>query len=571
MNKPLTANYFKHFIFTNFGVGIRDEVWLTYRLEIFLNTVFPSLSNQTSQDFEWIIFIDQSLPKIHAQRLQNAIDHYELNARLVRVEDYSLVNDEVIRMLHHAQPTTLLTSRIDDDDCIHSRVIELIQRKAIESSDTEKILVISLKNGLEFLPSDQCYREVTYETLALALTLVDKTPVGRKKSITQYAHHLVIDTLKKQGVRSRHIQITDKTPLYLYTKHPLSDSYFFGARSRIMGDPKRVEGFDERFFAQYGFSAERLNYLVEVLRQSPIGMPHKYLEKLGVIRNQIRAEFNNKNRSSDTELNSLLARKIRYERNAVRNNPYRSSGGKIRVAILGSCVTRDLFELQSKELENFEVCFYMARSSVVSYLGLPCTDPRLNVPGDGFEERRSQWDMTKQHWAMLEQSRPDIILMDFIDERIGLIQHQGSVFSASRPVIKAFERAGIDFEIKRPWSKEVELLRQWSLPGVLDKAYSICQNVVIHKAIWAPHYKDNRGVKQSFSGTEFEKLVELNNNILNRMFDSLENSSTPVEQVGGLEVGLCAGGDHNWPLCPYHYERAYYKTLARQLLARVIL
>lgn len=563
-------NSFQHFFFTNFGIGIKDEIWLTYRLEIFLNTVFPSLANQSSRDFEWVIFIDKALPVIHVRRLQEAIQTHALNARLLPVEEYVAVPGEIEKLLANVQSTTVLTSRIDDDDCIHHRVVELIQREALKPSSSEDIQVISLKKGFEFLPSDNCYREVSHETLALALTLVDRALAGKKRSINQYAHHLVVETLAKQGVRFSHTALELDVPLYLYTKHPLSDSYFFGSRARIIADPRRRDGFDEKFFAQYGLSLQRLTYLAELTRHAPLGMPHKYLEKLSVVRAEIRAESSREQRSSHSGLDALLARKSRLERHAVRSNPSRPDGGNIRVAILGSCVTRDLFEVQSQQLEAFEPCYYMARSSVVSYMGQPSVDARISVPDGGFEDRLAQWDLSKQHWDLLEQSRPDIILLDFIDERIGLIQHQGSVFSASGPVIKAFERSATDFEIRRPWSREVQALRQWALPKFLDRVYSICQNIIVHKAVWATHFKGAEADQQSFAGSEFEKLIELNNGVLQGMFEQLENTCAPVELIGGLEAGLVAGGDHRWSFCPYHYDSSYYKTLARQLRARVI-
>lgn len=565
MNKQL-----KHYIFTNFGIGIKDELWLTYRLEIFLNTVFPTLSNQSNKNFEWVIFADINLPIIHLRRLQVAIVKSQLTARIIQVEDYSLVNREISGILSDVTADILVTSRIDDDDCIHKDVISLIQDSALNTESEEQILVISLNNGVEFLPSDNCYRDVKYDTLALALTLVDRSMGVKDKSITQYAHHLVVKTLEKQGVKSNHISLNKPYPLFLYTKHPLSDSYFFGARARILGDTEKKIGFDPIVFRDYGLTQESLNYLGAMLRQSPIGMPHKYLEKLGNLRNQIKQERGNPSEQSVRDLKYLTARKERFERHAVRPNPVNGVTGKIRVAILGSCVTRDLFEFQKSALDNFEICFYMARSSVISYMGMPSTDPRVKIIGEGFEDKRARYDLHKNHWADLEQSRPNIILIDFIDERIGLIQHNGSVFSASGPMIKAFERAKIEFEIKRPWSAEIEMLREWAIPAFLEKASSICQNIFIHKAVWANTYRDKNNSVESFENTEFAKLIELNNKILNTMITPLEDSPTAVEQIGGMESGLMAGGDHKWAFCPYHYTSTYYKTVAKQLLARIM-
>lgn len=565
MNKQL-----KHYIFTNFGIGIKDELWLTYRLEIFLNTVFPTLSNQSNKDFEWIIFADINLPIIHLRRLQDAIVKSQLTARIIQVEDYSLVSREISGILGDVTANILITSRIDDDDCIHKDVVSLIQDNALNAESEEHILVISLNNGIDFLPSDNCYRDVKYDTLALALTLVDRSTGVKDKSITQYAHHLVVKTLEKQGIKSKHISLNKPYPLFLYTKHPLSDSYFFGARARILGDTEKKTGFDPVVFRDYGLTQKSLDYLGAMLRQSPIGMPHKYLEKLGNLRNQIKQELRNPSERSVQDLEYLTARKERFERRAVRPNPVNGATDKIRVAILGSCVTRDLFEFQKSALDNFEICFYMARSSVISYMAMPSTDPRIKIPGEGFEEKRARYDLQKNHWADLEQSRPDIILVDFIDERIGLIQHNGSIFSASGPMIKAFERSNIEFEIKRPWSAEIKALREWAIPAFLEKASSICQNIFVHKAVWASTYRDKNNCVASFENSEFAKLIELNNEILTNMITPLEDSPTAVEQIGGVESGLMAGGDHKWAFCPYHYTGTYYKTVAKQLLARIM-
>lgn len=559
----------KHYVFTNFGIGIKDELWLSYRLEIFTNTVFPSLANQSNRDFEWTIFIDEALPILHQARLEAAIIASGLNAKTLKVSDYSLTSEEVSRLLAKTHEDIVLTSRIDDDDCIHEDVIATIQQHARSNEHSEEMLLISLHNGLEFLPSDECYRAVTYDTLALALTLVDKTCGTKTRSITQYAHHLVVDTLKQQEINAKHILLKSKQPLYTYTKHPLSDSYFFGARARILGDTNKTKGLKESQLRSFGLNQQRLDFLSALLKQSPIGMPHKYLEKLGNVRNQIKVELNKDTDQPNECLDALMARKAKLERKAVRPNPAGPLKEKIRVAILGSCVTRDLFEFQKSALGAFEICFYMARSSVVSWMAPPCFDPKLAIDASSFEGKRSHWDQHKLHWQLLEQSRPDIVIIDFIDERIGIVQHLSSLMSASGPLLKALERKSIPHEIKRPWSPEIKQLREWALPAFLERVANICPNIFVHRAVWAYQYKTESGL-ESFKGGEFEKLIELNNSVIDPLLATLEDSATAVEQIGGLEAGLVAGGDHKWAFCPYHYDSTYYKTVAKQLLARIM-
>ncbi|WGV19211.1 glycosyltransferase [Pseudomonas putida] len=99
----------KHFVFTNFGIGIKDELWLSYRLEIFANTVLPSLANQSNQGFEWIIFIDEALPVLHRTRLEQLLRDTDLNARTLQVSDYSMVSREVMLLLKGVNAATLVT------------------------------------------------------------------------------------------------------------------------------------------------------------------------------------------------------------------------------------------------------------------------------------------------------------------------------------------------------------------------------------------------------------------------------------------------------------------------------
>ena len=559
----------KHIVFTNFGIGIKDELWLSYRLEIFSNTVLPSLANQSNQEFEWVIFIDAGLPILHRSRLKMLLAETCLNARTLQVSDYSMVNREIVGIIKCVAEAVLVTSRIDDDDCIHEDVIELIQREATSKENDSEVLLISLKNGLEFLPSDQCYRPVEYETLALALSMVDKADGPKARCITQYAHHLVISTLEQQRIPAQHIHLSKDKPLYLYTKHPLSDSYFFGARARILGDPECVQGFDAELFASFGLQQSRLEYLSQLLRESPLGMPHKYLEKLNTVRQQIRKAQQNPSGIDEEALNTLLSQKSRLELKASRPNPTKGKSGKIRVGILGSSATFNLFKSQRDALDRFEICFYMSQSSVISYMAPPCLDPRLDVDASSQEGKRIQWDAKKEHWKQLEQSRPDIIIVDFFDESIGLASIGTSVVSANPLMLKTLARCNIEYTLQAPWSEEAQKLRAWALPAFLERVASICPNIFVHQATWASQYKC-RETTFSFSGTSFAKLIEINNSIIDPMLASLENCTIPVEKIGGKEVGLIAGGAANWAYDPYHFGTPHYKALAKQFFARII-
>jgi hypothetical protein len=556
---------FKHLVFTNFGVGIFDIRWLMYRLEIFKNTVLVSLENQTNKNFEWIIFIHKDAPSVFKVSLNSAIGNSSLLIRLVEVEAYDVIGRGIGRIVDKIDEELLISSRIDDDDIIDANVVNNIHMTVKSQSETEIVNVISLIDGAEFLPMEQIAAPRQYESIALFLTMVSERYLGTFYAVNHFAHHCIIESLNNKNIIAKHIRITETCgkPLYAYIKHPLSDSFYAGAKARIENDQNKYQ-VNESNFAHLGLSKNNLDTLKKLLLDCPNGMPYKYMAKI----NECKANLKSTPSDSFDYKNSLFKIDF-FENHATRSRPWaQKKRNKMKVAILGSCVTRDLFSIMPSLAEKFEVCFYAARSSVVSYLSFPNQDENLKVDIDNFESKRGAWDLEKTHWQELRLSQPDLILFDFIDERIGVINHQGGYFSASPPIIKSFENANKEYDILRPWSDQIVSARDWAVPCFIEKLSNICDNLILHKAAWASEYYKEKN-KMSFSGGEWETLIELNNNILTPMFNQVEQSHYGIDSIGGSEVGMVAGGKHLWSFCPYHYDTSYYKTLARQLEARV--
>lgn len=560
----------EHFVFTNLGVGISDERWLLYRLKLFKTITVPSMAAQSCQSFCWTIFIDQQFPQVFREELQDCLQRWALNVQLVEVVAYDLIQHSIKKILMDSQAELVISTRIDDDDALERTVMARIQAVAAEKGHAGGLVLVELADGIELLPRELKYRPCHHPSLALGLSLVTPHALRGKFYVNGFAHHLIRDTLAKQGYPVEEVHLNLGTPAYVYTKHQLSDSYYVGFRSRILDD-KSTAALTAPVLAPFGLGLEAMAHLSQVMAEAPVGMPHKYLAKLGELRRDIRQAqaADPVDQSRLDQLNYLLHT---YASRACLPNLGKrlAQGKKIRLAIVGSCVTRDLFELEPALGEQFEVVCYLARSSVISYMSLPCLDARVRVAGEGFEVRRAEQDLQKTAWEALEVSCPDLVLVDFIDERIGLIEHQGGYYSASGPVIKAFERARVDFVIRRPWDPQMVKLREWALPRFMKKLYAICPNIFIHRAQWAEAFRAEDGTVRPFAETEWAKLVELNNQVTSPMFAQLEQLPIPVESLGGLASGrMLAGGEHKWSFYPYHYDRQYYRGIARQLQARV--
>lgn len=563
---------FRHCIFTNFGVGITDEIWLAYRLGVFQNTVLPSIRAQRGAAFEWHIFVDERLPQLHRIQLESLLPG-QVPTRIHAVRSYVDILPRVRALMDRDSPNRpVITSRIDDDDCLCVDAIQRIQTAAAgQMGEGIELGVIALRNGIEHLTVERIGRPVDHESIAIGLSLFDAGSGRRPELVSGYAHHTIVDTLRASGRPFSYTGLTSEQPLYLYNRHPISDSYYFGARSRILGDPNRAE-LTVSQLSHFGLEPRHADSLSAITRTGPHGQPFKHLEKLDRLRKEIAAAAQDAPATSGDpfRLDWLTYQMEQLERTATRRNPRRHATAPVRVAILGSCVTRDLFEVQKAALPGIEVCFYGARSSMISALSPPCIDPRIRVGQQRFEASRAAMDLDKSMWDRLGASRPDVVLIDLIDERIGLIAHGGTWVTASQPTVEAFERSQVPFTIVRPWSPEAMRLRQWAAPHYIDRIRSICPTVILHEARWATDYITPDQSRASFDGSEFETLIRLNNSVIDEAIRHFQTSAAPLDSIGGAIDGrMLAGGDHRWSFTPFHYDASYYALLARQLLARL--
>lgn len=557
---------FTHHIYTNFGVGIFDLRWLIYRLEIFKNTVAISMAKQTCKNFTWYIFVHEQAPFIFKSGLIDFMKTLEVNFEVVEVEDYRLISREIDRLKYSVDSDIFISSRVDDDDLFYQDAVLEIQNIAKENhtqGSNNISTVVSLENGVEYVPEHQVAKPCRYDTIALMLTLITERKDNKFESVNQFAHHCIVETLAKQNKQIIHNKINKKKPLYAYVKHALSDSFYAGAKARVLkcSDSYKVSA---KKFSHFGVSEQQLELLGNLTAEIPTGMPFKYLDKL----NQSKLILANKS-STDIEKQEASFRLKFMSLRATRERALRAgSDKKIKLAILGSCVTRDLFEFHPELKDVFEISYYNARSNFASYMAVPFD--RFSLPKDqGFQIKVASRDLEKSYWHELELSQPDLILCDFIDERIGVIESAGSLLAASGPTIEKFKSTyNTEPEILRPWSDRVVKLREWAVPQFFSKLHGICNNIIIHKASWAKSYFENNEVKE-FKGTEWETLIGLNNNILEPIFNYVENSHLGMDMIGGEDIGMLAGGEFKWSFCPFHYDKSYYKSLSRQIMTRI--
>lgn len=124
----------QHFVQTRFSVKATwgfdkfPREWLERRLRLWEAYCLPSIAGQTSSDFTWLLYCDESTaPDV----LDHLRDHERRLARLrVLVTGAGGTPLSLTRSLVHSSTELLLTTRLDSDDALNVSYAETVQRYA---------------------------------------------------------------------------------------------------------------------------------------------------------------------------------------------------------------------------------------------------------------------------------------------------------------------------------------------------------------------------------------------------------------------------------------------------------
>lgn len=130
---------FQHFVITRFNLRdpalektngnkpLLDDKWMTDRLELFENYCFSSIKKQTEQNFIWLVFFDTSTPEKFRTKISEFENNFN-NFTPIYIEGMNAylpsMKSEIAKRL--VQPY-LITSRLDNDDCLHQDYIKEVQ------------------------------------------------------------------------------------------------------------------------------------------------------------------------------------------------------------------------------------------------------------------------------------------------------------------------------------------------------------------------------------------------------------------------------------------------------------
>lgn len=228
----------------------------------------------------------------------------------------------------------------------------------------------------------------------------------------------------------------------------------------------------------------------------------------------------------------------------------------MRFLILGSCVTRDVFDYLNK---NEQVKDYFARESIISVMSNPLSISleEINLSSN-FQKRMVYYDCNKIFRQKLYDIDFVYLIIDLIDERFAVAEINGTYITCSNEMIESEIFRGFAYrtltlrEKNIEWQKACKLFADFIAPLVEKR------KVILHEAYWTNTYSQD-GKEEQFD-LEMSRRVDSNNLYLQQYYGLLKNYLGENLLVVSCDHPV-SDPKHKWGFNPVHYTLDYYQSI----------
>jgi len=246
-----------------------------------------------------------------------------------------------------------------------------------------------------------------------------------------------------------------------------------------------------------------------------------------------------------------------------------------RIAIVGSCITRDLWPIRGGGAERL---LYASRTSFPSLFSPPVQGfmPASTPPGDlrQHEHNALVADLSKTALTRLVAYRPTHLIFDFIDERFDLLAAGPALATMSAELARSGYLAQPAFQNRRRIPRLSAACERLWLEGAAEFAAFVRATplgdaaLILHSARWATHQRTPEGEVLPIRDVEVitGQDVEIGpyNDLLARQEAAFRAVMPPMATIDANAHRL-AETAHRWGLSPFHYVPEYYDEVRRQL------
>jgi hypothetical protein len=229
----------------------------------------------------------------------------------------------------------------------------------------------------------------------------------------------------------------------------------------------------------------------------------------------------------------------------------------VRVSILGSCITRDVFRLFPGAAE---VASYHSRSSLISLMSAPVEFDDTDVcwPSN-FARKTVLADLKKTFFDDLQAAAPDVLIVDLMSERFDLLRGGETYVTRSWELIEASLHRRCGYRLERV-PRETKAMRDAWLANADDfaarlKAHFPTLPVLLHRAFWTLEYRDGSTMR-TFPRRWWGSIRERNEMLV----DCYAELQRLLPGLSTIEASrsYVADARHRWGLGTSHYEHGYY-------------
>ena len=137
-------NEFVHILFTRFNIRysdykvdrfrkkVRTEEWMQKRFELFTKFCLPSVRNQINQNFIWLVYFDSETElkyKSYFDKLSQEWPVFQPKYIIDGNKFAEHFKDDCYFYVKRENVKYLISSRVDNDDCLHQNAIDTIQKR----------------------------------------------------------------------------------------------------------------------------------------------------------------------------------------------------------------------------------------------------------------------------------------------------------------------------------------------------------------------------------------------------------------------------------------------------------